>query len=279
MENRRYTFRQILDAYQQKKQWERQFPVNYYFVRPVSFLLTYTVLKITEKPERVAFFGFGCGCLGCILLSAGGNVSLWPGLFFVATYSLFDAVDGNIARVTRNVTLFGKYLDGILGDVIDGSYLFFVGIGAMAIGEGEASFWPLLFGSFSVLGRMWSKIFEQRYERYRFLHEGAPAVGKESVNATIKTSRWKNNWFYRLDANADTLNNQLILLVLCYFFGVTNFFLFLFCCYYCLRAPSLFPCFYDQDARCPLRLKLRKRTLPRSFRMSGIPFMHTICET
>ena len=33
-----------------------------------------------------------------------------------------DAVDGNIARTTRNVTYYGKFLDGLLGEIIEGSY-------------------------------------------------------------------------------------------------------------------------------------------------------------
>jgi len=132
----KYSLEQIKESFVQKRDWERQFPLNYFVVRPFSFYLTYVVMRITQNPAKVAICGFSLGILGCFILACSSVWSVWPGIILVCLYSVSDAVDGNIARTTQNVTLFGKYLDGLLGDIIDGSYFFFLGLGLYFSGSG-----------------------------------------------------------------------------------------------------------------------------------------------
>ena len=93
-----YSVQEIRSAYAQKKNWEKQFPLNYFLIRPVSFYITYFTLKVTLDPAKVAIFGFVLGVIGCFLLMFSSICSIWPGFFLIFLFSLFDAVDGNVAR-------------------------------------------------------------------------------------------------------------------------------------------------------------------------------------
>ena len=254
----KYSLEQIRNSYTQKKSWEKQFPLNYGLVRPLSFYLTYLVLKITQNPATVAFFGFALGVAGCLFLAGSCLWSIWPGILLMALYSISDAVDGNIARTTGNVTLFGKYLDGILGDLIDGSYFFFLGIGLYCVGAGSshqlvsllghehARMVPLLSGSVILICRLWAAAFETRYDIYRSRKEGSAAYNPSSVKAVTDTSTFNNRWYYLIFINFGCLNNQLLLLVVLAALGMEIWFLMFFACFFTAKALLYFVVFFNK---------------------------------
>ena len=197
---KKYTLAHIKESYTQKKEWEKQFPINYYLVRPLSFYLTYLVLKVTQDPAKVATFGFCLGIIGCFFLATLHLFSIWPGLLLVILWSISDAVDGNVARTTQNVTLFGKYLDGLIGELIDGSYLFFLGIGLYFSGVGikdpvfsrffqiHSQAIPLFLGSVILVSKLWATLFRNLYVIYKAQKDGlAPHNDSQSKSITGKS--------------------------------------------------------------------------------------------
>jgi phosphatidylglycerophosphate synthase len=253
-----YSFHEIKAAYAQKKDWEKQFPINYYFIRPLSFYLTYLILKVTQNPANVAIFGFALGLTGCLLLAGSSMWSIWPGLIFVLLYSISDAVDGNVARTTQNVTLFGKYLDGLLGNIIDGSYFFFLGIGLYVSGTGlkdpVLSVWfqdharalPLFLGPFILICKLWAILFQARYETYRIRKEGSHPLRDSEARKVISKSTISDRWHYLLLVNLDSLNNQLLLLTIFSAVGLTIWFLVVFACFFFVKAIVYFVVFFEK---------------------------------
>lgn len=258
-----YSFQEIKTNYTQKRDWEKQFPINYFFVRPFSFYVTYLVLKVTSNPANVAIFGFILGVIGCFFLATSSLFSLWPGILFISLYSLSDAVDGNIARTTHNVTLFGKYLDGLLGELIDGSYFFFLGIGLYFSWDGSkgslisplfrnhAQVLPLIFGAVALICRLWATHFRNSYEIYRVRKEGLPAVDESQVKNIIGKSRYHGRWYFLILINLESLNTQLLLLILLVAMGFEIWFLVFFACFFAARAFAYF-IFYFGKTRAKL---------------------------
>jgi phosphatidylglycerophosphate synthase len=260
-----HTLKEIKEAYHQKKEWEKQFPINYFLFRPVSFYLTFFALKITENPAKVALFGFILGLAGCILLACASIISIWPGIIFILLYSVSDAVDGNIARTTQNVTLFGKYLDGLLGDIIDGCYFFFLGIGLFISGvslknplllqlDEDAKMIPLLLGAIILIGKLWAKIFEARYHSYRIQNEGLPQNDQFEMKKAIGKSTYTDRWYFLAFINIDCLNNQLLLLILLHLWGLQIWFLLFFAFFYSMKSLLFFIFYFNKT-----RLKLTKK--------------------
>lgn len=247
-----YNLKQIKGAYEQKREWEKQFPLNYFIVRPVSFYISYIVLKITRNPAAVAFAGFLLGLAGCFLLLFSNTLTIWPGIIFILLYSVSDAVDGNVARTTGNVTLFGKYLDGLIGSLVDGSYIFFLGLGLYfaesglkdpvipGLINGHARALPLFLGSFALITKLWTDIFKSRYDSYKAQYEGVPGFDENRVKLPVGKSRYSNRWYFLIFINIDCLNNQLLLLIILSAMGLETWFLIFLACFFTIKSIVYF---------------------------------------
>jgi phosphatidylglycerophosphate synthase len=200
----------------------------------------------------MAILGFSLGVIGCLFLATSSLFSLWPGILFIALYSLSDAVDGNIARTTQNVTLFGKYLDGILGELIDGSYLFFLGVGLffswdaskdpliLPMLRSHAQIVPITLGALALISKLWATHFRNTYEIYRLRKEGAGPVDDTEVKNIIRKSRYHDRWYFLVLINLESLNTQLLLLIILTALGLEIWFLFFFACFFVGRSLIYF---------------------------------------
>jgi len=257
----RYSLEQIKKAYIQKKEWEKQFPLNYFFVRPISFYITYVILKITTRADRIAYFGALLGICGCFFLAYSFRWSVWPGIIFVALFSISDAVDGNVARTTNNVTLWGIYLDGLIGTIIETSYLFFLGTGLYLSGTGisdpiissffqeYAHYAPFVFGSLITISKLWTLYFVSSYEIFQSRKKGVSPFTEAQAKKTIGTSRFSTKWYFLIFINLDSLNNQLLLLIISAMFNLEMWFLAFFTCYFAAKAAVYFFYYFDKTKK------------------------------
>jgi hypothetical protein len=258
---KKYSLDDIRSAYVQKRIWEKQFPLNYFLVRPVSFYITYLTLKVTLDPAKVAIFGFVLGAFGCLIMACSPVYPIWLALLLIFLFSILDAVDGNVARTTNNVTLFGKYLDGLLGELIEGIYPFSLGIGlylsrdslpsdfVQALAKHHARTLPLLLGALILICKLWSKLFERGYEVYRIQKEGCPPIGQVNLKKPIAKSTRSGRWYYLVFINIDSLNTQLLLLLILSLLGLEIWFLFFLACFFCTKAIYFFFFYYNKSKK------------------------------
>jgi hypothetical protein len=251
-----YTFKQIARSFEQKKEWEKQFPVNYYFVRPLSFLVTYLIIRLTDSSSKVAWAGFCIGIAGCLAFSGVSIWSFWPSVILLAIFSLLDAVDGNIARTTGNVTYYGKFLDGTIGELIESSYCLFLGLGLTlnfllmypsSVSDDFSPYYafaPILSGSIIMAGRLYSSFVDLKYG-YHFFEKQIDEnkTDSSSIYDKMQTSTYSNKWYYNVFTNINLLNNQLICLVLFLWFEKAALFLNFLALYYLARLLIYFAFF------------------------------------
>ena len=230
----KYSIAQIKDAYIQKKDWEKQFPVSYFLFRPISFYLTCLIIQVTESAPIVAWLGFAIALLGCMSFLFIPYLTVWPGIILLMIFALLDAVDGNIARVTKSVTYYGKYLDGMIGILIDGSYCFWLGLG-LYNSCGTREFPLFLYGIIIMAARIYSSIFEGNYEAFLIQKQKNEGSFQETLNQNIPSSTYRRHWWYLLFININAFNLQLMILALCAVFHIVNLFLFFFALYYLFR--------------------------------------------
>jgi phosphatidylglycerophosphate synthase len=247
-----YSLKDIIRSFDQKRDWERQFPINFYIIRPLSFPLTFIILRLTQSPEKVAWTGFAIGIIGCLMFLGISCWTAWPGIIFVLLYSLFDAVDGNIARTTGNVTYYGKFLDGLLGETIEAGYCFFIGLG-LSGGLGTFSIFgsnpatpakiqlaPLICGAVIMSGRFFSSFIDLKYEYHAFESQAEKNTPLKSIYDEIQSSTFRDNWLYQVFINCNLLNNQIVLLMLCMLFFNITLALYLLALYYIARTVTYF---------------------------------------
>ncbi|HBU69273.1 MAG TPA: hypothetical protein DEE98_02695 [Elusimicrobia bacterium] len=242
-----YSLQQIKQSFTQKIIWEKQFPVSYYLFRPVSFYAAYLILRITHSPSRVAFAGLFIGMTGNISFLFMDKLGIFAGIVLLMLCALSDAVDGNIARTTKNVTYYGKYLDSVLGAVAEGSFPFFLGAGLylyntnsiylnpLALPDSEIKFLMLLCGSVIMGGIVFSNKIAETYDYQRIQKEKDSNGFKHEINAQIGTSTFSGNIFYLVFVNLHAFNLQLLFLLICALLNIVDVFMFVFASYYLFR--------------------------------------------
>ena len=244
----KYSLKQIVDSVEQKKTWEKQFPINHYIVRPLSFYVTYLIIRVTDSASSLAWMSFVIGLSGCLSFLGLSWWTAWPGIILLFTFSLLDAVDGNIARTTGNVTYSGKFLDSVLGEIIEATYCFWIGLGlsfsespyfqlaGSDIVTNRVSLLPILCGAFIMGGRLLSSWIDLQYRNLFFERQENRDRPQTSIRDHIQTSTFKDNLYYRIFINFNSLNNQILFLILCAWAGKIELFLYLLAPYYLARA-------------------------------------------
>jgi phosphatidylglycerophosphate synthase len=253
-----YSFQDIIKSYSQKSDWERQFPINYYIIRPISFVMTYFIIRWTTSPTRIAWIGFIVGLAGCFCFLLMSWISPWPAIILLFTFSLLDGVDGNIARTTGNVTFFGKFLDSVMGEIIEAGYCFCIGFGLSAQGftflhsgandfvANSFSSLPLLCGAIIMGGRLLSSFIDVKHDYHVFEKQASSEQSIINIDDPIQTSIFSNKWYYFIFINLNLLNNQIVFLIICTYFGKVNLFLYLLAPYYLIRAITYCVFFFSR---------------------------------
>lgn len=253
---RHYSIEEIKASYAQKRDWEKQFPVSRYIFRPVSFAVAALLSRVTNSPEALAWFGLAVGLLSSWLLLKLGAYGPWPGVAGLAAFALLDAVDGNMARVTGRVTLYGKMLDSVLGRTAEGLYLPALACGLALAGREPCAAraggpgWLLVAAGFWALcASLYSGILETTYDYFKL--QKAPA-GPADVTAVIGSSRFRGNPLYAVFINLNAFNVQVLLLAAAAAFGAEPLFVWAIAAYYTLRLLVTFP-YYMRRASVELK--------------------------
>jgi len=263
-----YSFAEVSASYTQKRDWEKQFPVSRYIFRPLSFRATAFLSRFTNSPEKIAWAGLAVGACAAWLLVNLRYFGPWPGITALALFALLDAVDGNMARVTGNVTLYGRMLDGMLGKIAEGIYLPALACGLYLEQSGlpwragflaaggnrfaEPAPWLLVVAGFTALCAMlYASIVETTYDHLKL--QKAPPVPTD-VKAEIQSSRFRGNFLYSIFINLNAFNVQVLLLAGAAMAGTRGLALFIqaFAAYYTIRLLVVFT-YYMRRASQELR--------------------------
>lgn len=241
---KRYTLSEVKESYEQKCDWEKQFPVSRFIFRPASFLLTALLLRVTTSAPAVAWTGLGIGLAASALLVNMSYFGPWPGVAGLALFALLDAADGNIARTTHSVTLYGKMLDGMLGKLAEGLYMPALGVGLYLCGApytpAPAAWFMLAAGFAALCAFLYSSIFESTFDFFS-LQKKIPAE-TPALTAKIASSRFRGNLLYTVFVNIHAFNVQVLLLTLAAVFGYSAlvFFIYAMAVYYGIRMSVVF---------------------------------------
>lgn len=242
-----YTIAEIEGSYEQKRDWEKQFPVSRYIFRPASFVVAALVSRLTNSAPSVAWTGLGIGLAASWLLLNSKTYGLWPGIAGLALFALLDAVDGNLARVTKKVTLYGKLLDGMFGRLAEGVYMPALACG-LYLDKGTPASWLVVAAGFTALCAMlYSGLIETTYDQLKA--QKAPAAS--DINAGIASSRFRGNVFYAVFINLNAFNVQVLLLAAAAAFGgggTAAHFVYSLAAYYLLRLSVVFAYYMHKGA-------------------------------
>lgn len=128
---KKYSLSEIKSYYSDvKKKQDSQLPFYHRkFIRPFSFYITIPFLFVGASANIVTYLSFLIGLIGNLFLTQSQSYPLIVGILLIHFSILLDFVDGNIARYNNTNNHFGKFIDGVLGQIIYGLIPFSLGIG------------------------------------------------------------------------------------------------------------------------------------------------------
>lgn len=91
--------------------------------------------------NKITLIGFGVGLLGCAGLGFGDYWYAIAGATLLNVTFFIDYIDGLVARMTKTVSLYGRWLDGFTGYILEMFLPVAIGIGLV-----EQSLWFLVLG-------------------------------------------------------------------------------------------------------------------------------------
>lgn len=122
----------IKEVEKNQKPKEEEWIFGYYVTRRVSKYITFIILNLSPRinPNFLTVFGGIWGILGTILLSFPDNLYWLIGSFLCFSFFIWDCVDGEVARIQKKTSEYGKYLDKFFHPLFN---ILFLGFGSLGL--------------------------------------------------------------------------------------------------------------------------------------------------
>ncbi len=125
----------LLDAYKKTlKPLDVEEPIDVWLHRPVAYLLAVLLEPTRITPNQVTFSSilWGLAAFVCFVIPFSGHMQLAGVCIFMS--AIFDCADGQLARMRKSSSVFGRMLDGVADGVVSiaitagGSYCLLSGL-------------------------------------------------------------------------------------------------------------------------------------------------------
>lgn len=170
------------------KAFEIEEPADIYFFRPLGFLVARCAAAFGVTPTQLTSFSMLIGIAGGLLL-CDPRLGL-PGFALLVIHSVFDSADGQLARMTSQVTEFGRVLDGVAGYVTHAAI--YISIVAGSVHRGNAT----IIG-WAALAAIANSIHAQMYDYHRHHYASIVLKGVLPHDDPAKIGSSPISWLYR----------------------------------------------------------------------------------
>lgn len=88
------------------------------FTRRVSIYFTAALAPLGVTPNQVSYVAFGVGLAACALIAFGTSTQILIGVGLIHLYAVLDSVDGELARLRKQFSLKGLFIEDLSGYVM-----------------------------------------------------------------------------------------------------------------------------------------------------------------
>ncbi len=138
-------------------------PVSRYINRPLSRKITKFFVRLPFTPNQITVFNFLLSVVSGFLFALNGYIGLLFGGLLTQFSSIFDGVDGEVARLKYLESKFGKWLDSVLDRYADAFIL--GGLTWHTLFYSNGSRWSFLIGLFAIVGSLINSYIAMEYDR------------------------------------------------------------------------------------------------------------------
>ena len=121
-------------------------PVNRYFHNSIAAQIVNVLKKTWVTPDQVTYTSIFIGLISAYIFSLGAAWSFFLAGIILELVLILDCVDGQLARVKKCASDWGRLLDGIAGYII-----YLAVLGGIMIGLGKDYIVLILFGAVTIL--------------------------------------------------------------------------------------------------------------------------------
>lgn len=133
--------------------------------RPLAFLFVKGIYRTPVTPNQLTMVAMVLGVIGAICYARGTPPMYVAGGVLCLLYDVVDCSDGQLARMKKNGTPFGRILDGVADYVVSISIYVGIGIGFASSSSNPALYWTLTVaaGVSAALLSAWLDFYRNRY--------------------------------------------------------------------------------------------------------------------
>ena len=121
-------------------------PVNRYFHNSIAAQIVSILKNTWVTPDQVTYTSIFIGLISAYIFSLGAPWSFFLAGIILELVLILDCVDGQLARVKKCASDWGRFLDGIAGYII-----YLAVLGGIMIGLGKDYIVLILFGAVTIL--------------------------------------------------------------------------------------------------------------------------------
>jgi hypothetical protein len=160
----------LLDGYKKSlKPLDVEEPIDVFVHRPLAYLLALALYPTPVSPNAVTMFSIVCGLIAgtCLVDRAIPHHMAYAGLFIFLS-AVVDCADGQLARMRRTSSSFGRMLDGMADAVVS---IVIVAGGAVEVLRDHSQSWQktAIFAGLIVLTALTGSLHTASYDHYKNL--------------------------------------------------------------------------------------------------------------
>lgn len=115
-----------------------------FFYRPLAFLFVKIIFPTNITPNQITTVALIIGVIGGILYSFNTHLYLIIAAILIITYDVLDCSDGQLARLKKNGTFFGRILDGVSDYFVSTAIYLGIGFGFASNSDDPIFYWGLV---------------------------------------------------------------------------------------------------------------------------------------
>lgn len=179
-----YSFKEILGSYTSTKKKRSSYWARC-FSRPLSFPVTYVLINLGLSANVVSIMSMFEAIIACVLIMCGGTLMYW-GVGLFVFWHVLDCVDGNIARVKKQSSYAGAFLDAASGYIAPAFVFLAVGTAAYHTTQyNNADYIFIILGGVSSASDVLARMI---YQRYLVTEFRVGLVGKDGDIDQVRSS-------------------------------------------------------------------------------------------
>ena len=171
------------------------------FYRPLAYIFVKIIFPTNITPNQITSFALIIGVIGGILYVFNTHLFLIAAATLLIVYDVLDCSDGQLARLKKNGTFFGRILDGVSDYFVSTAVYLGIGVGFASNSNDPLFYWGLviLAGITNAVHSITLDYYRNRFLDYALNRESLLGDNLKEFEAKLKNEKNSGgNYFQRL---------------------------------------------------------------------------------